>query len=153
VWHSNEWYAVNRFSSGCKYSDLIFRFRVEPKINFRSLASTNPTSLSIFYDIGPLVKPIQTLQHFFSVGPDIKPPLVQLPLFDYCPRSPTTTILVNLFVCENSLINWIPVNESWFLICQPSVQHLEEDLLSVLVVLRLARANLFRPVKLKPETI
>jgi len=153
VWHSYEWYAVNRFSSCCKYSDIIFRFCVKAKINFRSLASTNPTSLSIFYDIGPLVKLIQTLQHFFSVGPDIKPPLVQLPLLDYWPRSPTTTILVYLFVCENSLINWIPVYKSWLFICQPSVQHLEKDLLGVLVVLRLTRANLFRPIKLKPETI
>lgn len=61
-------------------------------------------------------------------------PLLQLFPFHLCAGPPGAAVGVYLFICENGLIDRVPVDFSFGAVSKISLEELQEDILGVLVV-------------------
>ena len=99
------------------------------------------------------MKVLKRVNHFISIGSNLKRPLLEFFLFSHSARSPTSTFGIDLLVGEHSLVNWIPIHQAGFLIGEACLVQVEEDLLSVFVIVWRTRAYLLVPVEVKTHGV
>lgn len=114
-----------------------------------SFAPANPASLRSFNGFRPLLQLVKTTEELICIVPNIEEPLLEHALFDFGSAAPRSAFLVDLFVGQHSLVNWVPIDLSLCSVSQTSFVELSEDLLGVLVVLWSVSSQFAVPVKPK----
>ena len=120
------------------------------KLNLGPFGSTYPCLLLALGGIGP-VQAIQSLQKFFRISGDTKHNLAKVSAFDRV--IPNFGFAINHFLIGKYCPQvWAPPD--WFFvdIGKTSLEELEENPLSPLVVARIGGVNLSLPVDCKPNT-
>ena len=110
----------------------------------RTNATAYPVALHVFYAFRP-VNLIEVVNKSVCIICNLKKPLLQKLSFDFC----ATTIgeaIDHLLICKNCLIDWIPINQSLFLISFPFVKHLKKHPLRPFVVAGVAGLKSLAPV-------
>ncbi len=93
---------------------------------------------------------IERFQQVFRVIADLEHPLVEIALLDRRAASPAAAV-DHLLVGEHGLVDRVPVNFAVFARDQALAEKIEEQLLLVLVIGRVAGRELARPVERQPH--
>ena len=101
---------------------------------------------------GQRSRPSSALQQILGKFGDAEVPLRHFPLLDQCARAPAATV-DHLLVGEHGAIDRVPVHLAELALHQTRAQEVDEHLLLVLVVGRIAGRDLARPVERKPHRL
>src|SRR4029077_15193237 len=92
------------------------------------------------------------VQQLFGEGGDPQKPLRQETLFNDRARAPAAP-LYYLLVGEDGVLDWIPVDPRLLAVGETGLEEIEEHLLLVPVVFRMAGCDLARPVIGEPHAL
>jgi hypothetical protein len=95
--------------------------------------------------LGPSIEPGERIEQFVAVAGDAQEPLRQQAFLDNRAGAPAAT-LDHLLVGENRMVDRVPIDPRLTAIGEVLRQEVEEHLLLVPVIFRMARGDLARPV-------
>src|SRR6185436_3836200 len=123
------------------------------KIDKGTFTSTNPIALALQYLFRPASFDLVDVSNkLFRIVRNLQEPLFEIALLDCRSTSPTDSTR-RLFVRKDRLFLRAPVNLRNFLICQISLQHLQEEPLVPLVIVWTVGCNFTTPVVADPQTL
>ena len=136
--------------------DLVFPQRggrgIEREAQVQPLRTADPVALHDAHLLGPEIQAVERLQQILGKFGDAEVPLRHLPLLDQCARAPAATV-DHLLVGEHGAIDRVPVHLAELALDQTRAQEVDEHLLLVLVVGRIAGRDLARPVERQPHRL
>ena len=123
------------------------------EVDQRAIAAPDPVALHCPDLLRPSLQLVQALQQLLRILCNSQKPLRQVALIDnlllVSPAAPTHHLLIR----QHRLALWTPVHLALLPIRQPRLEHLQEDPLIPLVVVRQAGRHLRRPVVAQPHTL
>ena len=122
----------------------------EAEIDFRTLGPADPVLLHEPHPVRPAFQPVNGLQKIIGIFCDFQEPLRQQAPFDHRARPPAAAI-DNLFVCQNGVLDRIPVDPAFLAVGQAFIQEPQEHALFMLIVVRRAGSQLAVPVIGQPH--
>ena len=122
------------------------RLLVEREADQQAFGAADPVGLHQAHLLRPLVERLQRLQQLVGVVGDLEEPLRQLALLDQRARAPAAAV-DHLLVGEHGMVDRIPVDLRRLAVGEALLQHVEEQLLLVPVVVGRAGGELARPVE------
>ena len=126
--------------------------RIEREADMQSLRAADPVALHDAHFLRPAVEAVERLQQILGKFGDAEVPLRHLALLDQRARAPAAAV-DHLLVGEHGAIDRIPVHLAELALDQARAQEVEEHLLLVLVVGRVAGRDLARPVERQPHRL
>ena len=126
------------------------RFGIEHEADQQAFRTADPVLLHQPDLVRPAVERVERFQQLFGVVADLEHPLVEVALLDQRARAPAAAV-DHLLVGEHGLVDRVPVHFAVFARDQPGGQEVEEHLLLVLVIGRVAGRDLARPVERQPH--
>ena len=116
----------------------------------QALGAPDPVRLHQADFLRPAIEPIERLEQVFGVVTDLEEPLGELALLHWRAGSPALAV-DHLLVGEHGHVDRVPVHARLLALDQPRFHEVEEHLLLVLVVARVAGRDLARPVERQPH--
>ncbi len=117
-----------------------------------ALGSADPVALHHDDLLGPLRQRLEAGQQFVRVLGDPEEPLFQLPRHDRRPAPPAGAV-DDLLVGQDGVVDGTPVDGRAPAVCQPALEHLQEDPLVELVVIGQTRRDLALPGVADAQTL
>ncbi len=111
--------------------------RVEHEADQQAFRSADPVLLHQPDFVRPAVETVERVEQVFRIVADLEEPLRQLALFDQRAGAPAAAV-DHLLVGEHGLVDRVPVHLRLLALDQPRLEEVEEHLLLVLVVARIA---------------
>ncbi len=128
------------------------RLLVEREADQQAFGAADPVRLHQAHLLRPLVERLQRLEQLVGIVGDLEEPLGQLALLDERAGAPAAAV-DHLLVGEHGVVDRIPVDLRRFAVGEALLQHVEEELLLVPVVVRRAGGELARPVERQPHRL
>ena len=125
---------------------------IEREADQQAFRTADPVLLHQPDLVRPTVERVDRLQQLLGVIGNLEHPLVQVALLDDGARAPAAAV-DHLLVGEHGLVDRVPVHLAVFARDQPRLQEVEEQLLLVLVIGRVAGRDLARPVERQPHRL
>ena len=135
-------------TGGVDSQSLVVVLNVEG--NLHAFRTADPVTLHGLNGIWPVIQVIQIVQQLISVSGDFDKPLWDLFTLNFGVTAPAAAV-DNLFVRENCLVIWTPVNGRGLLIHQAFFVQLGEELLLPTIVFRGTGCQLAAPVIAKAQ--
>ena len=110
------------------------------------LRSADPIGLHEAYFFWPACQPVKCTQQIIGEIRNFEKPLGQGALLDGCTRSPALSVN-HLFVCQNGVINRIPIDNAFAPVNKAGLQKIKKHGLFVAVIRRVAGCKFARPIK------
>ena len=129
-------------SSGC----------VERKRQPRALAAADPVRLHQPHALGPAIQRVQRVQQFLRVVGDLQEPLAELLLLHQRAGAPAAAV-DHLLVRQHGAIDRIPVDPALLALDQAGAQEIQEQLLLMAVIFRIAGGELALPLERQPHAL
>ncbi len=128
------------------------RCRIEREADEQSFRPSDPVALHETHLLRPAIEPVECREQVLGVLGDLEIPLRHFALLDQRARTPAATI-DDLLIGEHGLIDRIPVHLAELALDQPRLEEVEEHLLLMLVVARIAGRELARPIERQPHRL
>ncbi len=125
------------------------RLAVEREAHQQAFRAPDPVLLHQPHFFRPALEPVERVEQILREIRDLEEPLRQLALLDQRARAPAAA-LDDLLVGEHGHVDRVPVHLRLLALDQARAQEIEEHLLLVLVVARVAGRDLARPVERQP---
>ncbi len=122
------------------------RRRIDDEPNRKALGAPNPVLLHQAHFFRPALEMIEARQEIVGIVGDLEEPLGELALLDRRARAPAAPV-DHLLVGEHRLVDRVPIDLRFLARDQASFEEIEEQLLLVLVIGRIAGRDLARPVE------
>ncbi len=148
--HDHECRAENGIRT-CR-EDLQGLAGVKGKTQPGTLGTTDPVTLHHLDAFRP-IDAVESVQQLLGILRDSEVPLLQVPLVDLCPTTLADAAFEHLLVGQYRLVVWTPPHRTGYPVCQASLQHLQEDPLVPVVIVRRAGCDFARPVDHRPHQI
>src|SRR5215204_5743292 len=137
--------SVDSVDTRGEHTDLLVAV-LDRKLDIRAFAASDPVTLALQNFLGPTVFDLLDVgDELLGIVSDAQEPLFQIAFLDWGATAPADAAR-RLLVREHGLFFRAPVDLRDLLIGQTSLQHLEEEPLVPLVILRPVRRDLARPV-------
>ena len=133
-------------------SPLGRRLRIEREADQQAFGAADPVLLHQPDFFRPAVERVERVEQVFRIVADLEEPLRQLALLDQRAGAPAAAV-DHLLVGEHGLVDRVPVHLRLLALDQPGLEEVEEHLLLVLVVGRVAGRDLARPVERQPHRL
>lgn len=101
----------------------------------------------------PSIQVIKVIKHLISVLSNVEEPLVHQFLLHLRSRAPRASVCVNLLICKDCVIYWVPVNIGFLPVGQAVLVEHRKYLLGVLIIAGVMRSQFSIPIKLKSHTV
>ena len=118
---------------------------IEDEAHQQALRAPDPVALHETDLVRPAVETVEARQQIFGIVGDLEEPLGQLALLDDRARAPAAPV-DHLLVGEHRLIDRVPVDLRFLARDEAGDEEVEEQLLLMLVIARIAGRDLARPV-------
>ena len=128
------------------------RAGIEHEAHQQAFRAADPVLLHQPDFLRPAVKRVERFQQFLRIIADLEHPLMQIALLDHRARAPAAAV-DHLLVGEHGLVDRVPIDLAVFARHQPGFAEVEEHLLLVLVIGRIAGGDLARPVERQPHRL
>ena len=122
------------------------RRRIDDEAKRQSLRAPDPVLLHQADFFRPALEMIEARQEIVGIVGDLEEPLGELALLDRRARAPAAPV-DHLLVGEHRLIDRVPIDLRFLARDQAGLEEVEEQLLLVLVIARIAGRDLARPVE------
>ena len=110
-----------------------------------ALGPADPVLLHDADALGPAVQRLQGRQQVVGKGGDLEEPLAQQALFHQRARAPAAAV-DDLLVGQHGVFHRVPVDPGFLAVDQPGLEEVQEHLLFVAVIFRLAGGDLAAPI-------
>ena len=127
-------------------------FLIEREADQQAFRTADPVLLHQPHFFRPAVERIERIEQLLRVFGDLEHPLAHLALLDQRARAPAAAV-DHLLVGEHGLIDRIPVHLAVLALDQTGAQEIEEHLLLVLVIGRIAGRDLAAPIERQPHRL
>ena len=116
----------------------------------RAFRAADPVLLHQPHPLGPAVEAVERVEQLVGKGGDAQEPLRQQALLDERARAPAAPV-DHLLVGEHGVLDRVPIDPGFLAIGEPGREEVEEHLLLVAVIVRVAGRDLARPVVAEPH--
>ena len=128
------------------------RRRIDDEPDQQALRAPDPVLLHEADLFRPALEMIEARQQIVGIVGDLEEPLGKLALLDRRARAPAAAV-DHLLVGEHGLVDRVPIDLRFLARDQASGEEIEEQLLLMLVVARIAGRDLARPVEREPHRL
>ena len=122
------------------------RRRIDDEANDKALRAPDPVALHEADLFRPTIEPVEAGEQIIRIIGDLEEPLGEFALLDDRPGTPAAAIN-HLLVGEHRLIDRVPIDLRLLARDQAGVEEVQEQLLLMLVIARIAGRDLARPVE------
>ena len=126
--------------------------RIEHEAQRQAFRAADPVLLHQADFFRPALEGVERVEQIFRIVADLEEPLGELALLDRSARAPAAAV-DHLFVGQHGVIDRVPVHLRLFALDQPGFEKIEEHLLLVPVIGRIAGGELARPVERQPHRL
>ena len=125
---------------------------VQQESQARALAAADPLRLHQPHALGPAIQRIQRVQQFLRIVGDLQEPLAELLLL-HQRAGPPAAAVDHLLVRQHGAVDRVPVDPALLALDQAGAQEIQEQLLLMAVIFRIAGGELALPLERQPHAL
>ena len=148
--HGAEGHAENRVRPGGEHLQRLMplrqRLAFQRKAHQEALGAADPVALHQPDLVRPAVERIQRGEQVVGIVGDLQEPLAQLALLHQRARAPAAPV-DHLLIGEHGVVNRVPIDLALLAVHQPLIEEIDEQLLLLRVIFRIAGGDLAAPVQ------